>query len=68
MNLSISKELILALVPIIIIQLSLQIFCIISIVRKGVANLNKAAWIAIVLLVNFIGAILYLAIGRRKDA
>lgn len=64
----ISKELILALIPVIVIQLSLQVFCIVNIIRKGVANLNKAAWIVIVLLINFIGAILYLAIGRRKDA
>lgn len=52
--------------PVIFIQLALDIYCIINIFRKGVRNLNKPIWIFIVLCINFLGAIIYLAIGRRR--
>lgn len=52
--------------PVILIQLSLDIYCIINILRKGVRNLNKPVWIVIVLAVNIFGAVAYLALGRRR--
>ena len=60
-------ELIKLFLPLIIIQYGLAAFCIVKIVKEGVANLNKWAWILIVLLINLIGSILFLSVGRRKD-
>jgi len=51
--------------PIIIFQVALLIYCIIDILRKGVRNLNKPLWIAI-LFINLIGPIAYLIIGRKR--
>ena len=52
--------------PILLIQLVLDIYCIVNILKKGVRNLNKPIWILIVLCVNIFGAIAYLALGRRR--
>lgn len=52
--------------PIILLQLSLDIYCIVNIFKKGVRNLNKLAWILIVLCVNLFGAIAYLTLGRKR--
>lgn len=48
-------------------QITLNVFALVDLYRRPVAQVafgNKWAWVAIILLVNFVGAILYLAIGR----
>jgi len=60
-----SLEILKLLAPLIVFQLGLLIYCIIDILRKGVRNLNKPLWIAI-LFINFIGPIAYLIIGRKR--
>lgn len=52
--------------PLIAVQLALALYCIFDILRKGVRNLNKGIWIAIVLFVNMVGPISYLILGRKK--
>ncbi len=52
--------------PVLFIQIALNIYCIINILKKGVRNLNKPVWIIIVLGVNIFGAVAYLALGRRR--
>lgn len=59
-------EIIKLLAPLIAIQLGLAIYCIINILRKGVRNLNKGIWIAIVLFISMFGAICYLILGRKR--
>ena len=54
------------LAPLIIIQYGLAIYCAVDISRKGVRNLSKFAWIAIVLFVNMLGPISYLLFGRKR--
>ena len=53
--------------PIFALQLGLAIHCVVKVLRQGTANLNKALWILIVVLVNFLGPIAFLIAGRRKD-
>ena len=60
------SSLIYLLIPIGLIQLGLQIYCIIDIYKKGVRNLNEIAWTIICL--NLIGAIVYLLLGRKDEA
>jgi uncharacterized membrane protein YhhN len=56
------------LLPLIIVFLIVQIYCIRKILKEGVRNLNKPVWIMIVLFVNMgIGAILYLLFGRVNE-
>lgn len=59
-------ELIKLFVPVIVIQLGLVVYCITCILKKGVRNLNKGIWIAIVLFLNLIGPVLYLLLGKKR--
>jgi hypothetical protein len=53
------------ILPLILLQLSLVIFSIIDISKKGVKNLSPLIWILIVIFVNFFGPIIYILFGRN---
>lgn len=62
------SELISLLLPLLVIQFTLAIIAIVSIVRSdSTRGLPKWAWIVIVLVVNTIGPIAYFIFGREKD-
>lgn len=56
-----------ALAVYVVFQISLEVYAVIDIVRRPADRVNgpKALWIAVVVLVNLIGAIVYLAVGRK---
>jgi len=59
---------IMALIPLVIIQLILIIVCVIDWnKREKFKNLNKWFWLIVILFVNIIGPILYLTFGRDND-
>lgn len=58
-------EVILIFAPLIAMQISLAIYCIVNILKRGVGNLSKSLWLLIVIGFNFIGPIAYLLMGRR---
>ncbi len=62
-----TKDMLLILSPLILLQLSLAVYCGIKIFKEGVQNLNKWAWFSICLFVNVIGPVLFLLVGRKKD-
>lgn len=57
----------LLILPFFVIVYSLVLFCIVKILREGVANLSKGIWITIVGVFNVFGVIGYLSFGRRRD-
>jgi hypothetical protein len=57
-------ELLPLLVPILIIQLALVVAAIIDLSRRETTRGPKVVWVLVILLVNFIGPILYFVIGR----
>ncbi len=59
-------EILKLLLPLIILQVGLSLYCIIDILKKGVGNLNKVLWMIIVLFVNTLGPIIYLMAGRKR--
>lgn len=63
---ALSWDIVIMLMPLIVLQLGLAIFCIVKIHKEGVRNLNKTAWTLISLLGSLIGPILFLIIGRKK--
>ncbi|MBI4202916.1 MAG: PLDc_N domain-containing protein [Chloroflexi bacterium] len=64
MSLSIA---ILLLLPILFIQLTLQIFALVDLSRrKHVAGGNKLFWALFIILGNLLGAAAYLLFGRRE--
>jgi len=65
---NVSREMILALIPVIIVNYSLAIYCIIDMLRRGKPRLMpKAAWIPIVLFIQIFGSVAYLLFGRSHD-
>jgi hypothetical protein len=62
-----TKDMLLILSPLILLQFSLAVYCGIKIFKEGVQNLNKWAWFFICLLVNVIGPVLFLLVGRKKE-
>jgi hypothetical protein len=57
------------LIPLMLVQYGLMIWAIVSLFRpkSPPRHLNKWVWLAIILFVNMIGPILFLAIGRSQD-
>jgi hypothetical protein len=54
--------------PLIVIELALQIYAIVDVIKKKkVKNLSIPIWIIIIILVGTIGPILYLLLGRTEE-
>ncbi len=54
------------LIPLFVIQLALMVVALVDLVRRqNVLGDNKLLWGIVIVLVGFIGPILYLAMGRR---
>jgi hypothetical protein len=66
-TIELSGEMMIMLLPLIAIQLGLIIYCVTKILKEGVENLNKWAWIAICIFLNLIGPITFLIVGRKRD-
>lgn len=60
-----TPQLLLMLIPLALLQTSIAIYCAVKIIREGVANLSKPAWLIIVLVLNLVGPIAYLLVGRK---
>ncbi len=65
-GLNITTDTLLMLLPLIVLQFGLALYCIVKIVREGVANLNKPLWILISIFFSMIGPIVFLIVGRKK--
>ncbi len=56
------------LVPVFLLELGLMIFALVDVIkRKRVRGDSKVLWIIIIVLVNLIGPIIYLLIGRKEE-
>ncbi len=55
------------LVPVLIIQLALMITALVDLIRRERTRGPKWIWLLVILLVNYIGPILYFIIGRRDE-
>lgn len=54
------------LVPIIFLQLGLMIFALVDLIRRERTKGPKWAWALVIVLINFIGPVVYLVIGREE--
>jgi len=54
------------LIPIIIIELGLMIWALIDLIKQPATRGPKWMWVLIIILVNFIGPIIYFIIGREE--
>jgi uncharacterized membrane protein YidH (DUF202 family) len=58
------------LAPVLLLQLGLMIFALVDLIRRGEDQLRylpKWGWVVVVVLVNLIGPIVYLLIGRQES-
>lgn len=60
-------EVIKLLLPIIIVELGIKVFCLFKLAKDEVKFMPKAAWAVIILLVSTFGPVSYLIVGRVKD-
>jgi len=51
--------------PLILVQVGLMVFCLVLIWRKGVRNLSPLLWSGIVVLLNLVGPLAFLLVGRK---
>lgn len=62
------NEMILLIIPLAAIQVGLLGFALYDLIKRNkVKGGNKILWGVVIVLVNIIGPILYLAIGREED-
>jgi amino acid transporter len=62
-----TAEIIKLLLPLIMVQLGLIVFCLYKLTKDRVKYLPKWAWALIIIFVNLFGPIIYLFIGRERD-
>jgi hypothetical protein len=55
------------LIPVILIQYSLMVFALVLAIKNEVNYLPKWGWILIIVMINLIGSIVFLIIGRKKE-
>ncbi len=55
------------LIPIAVLQLGLMIYALVDLIRRQRTKGPKWMWALIILLINFIGPVVYLLAGREED-
>ncbi len=53
--------------PLVLLHISLAVYCIKKIRHEGVANLHAVFWLVLVVGSMVLGPIIFLAVGRRRD-
>lgn len=68
MDMTILKEYLPFLIPLVIAQLALSITALIHVLRHPHYRFgNKVMWVLVVMLIQFIGPVLYFALGRGEE-
>jgi uncharacterized membrane protein YhaH (DUF805 family) len=55
------------LIPVLILQLALMIAALVDLARREHTRGPKWVWVLVIVLVNFIGPIVYFVIGRKDE-
>ena len=61
------KQYIPLLIPVIVIELGLMIAALVDLIRREQTRGPKWAWALVILLINFIGPIIYFVAGRKEE-
>lgn len=62
-----NPDFLILLLPIVVLQLALVLYCGRVIFKEGVCSLNRISWFLICLFVNIIGPFVFLLLGRKKE-
>ena len=60
-------EILKLLAPLIAIQVVLMVFCLFKLRKDRVKYFPKLAWLVIIVIINTIGPLFYLLVGRERD-
>lgn len=55
------------LIPVLIIQLALMVAALVDLIRRAHTRGPKWVWALVIVLVNYIGPILYFVMGRKDE-
>ncbi len=55
------------LIPVVLIQLALMITALVDLIRRAQTRGPKWVWALVIVLVNFIGPIIYFVAGRKEE-
>ena len=55
------------LIPVILIELALLITAMVDLIRREKTRGPKWAWVLVIVLLNFIGPIIYFVAGRKEE-
>ena len=55
------------LIPVVLIQLALMITALVDLIRRAQTRGPKLVWALVIVLVNFIGPIIYFVAGRKEE-
>ena len=55
------------LIPVVLIELALMITALVDLVRRAQTHGPKWAWALVIVLINFIGPIVYFVAGRKDE-
>jgi hypothetical protein len=61
------RPLIPLLIPVLLLEIGLVVFALLDLSRRGRVNGPKPMWIAIIVLVQIVGPILYFVLGRTDE-
>ena len=55
------------LIPVVVIELGLMITALVDLIRRSQTNGPKWVWVLVIVLINFIGPIIYFILGRKEE-
>jgi uncharacterized membrane protein YhaH (DUF805 family) len=55
------------LIPVVLIELALLITALVDLIRREKTRGPKWAWLLVIVLINFIGPIVYFVAGRKEE-
>ena len=67
MDITLLKQYIPLLIPVILIQLGLMIAALVDLIRREQTRGPKWVWALVIVLVNYIGPIIYFVAGRKEE-
>jgi hypothetical protein len=57
------------IIPLFLLELGLLVFALVDLIKRpAITGNSKIIWILVIVLINFIGPIIYLAAGRKEKA
>ena len=55
------------LIPVVLIELGLMVIALVDLIRRSRTRGPKWVWVLVIVLINFIGAIIYFVVGRLEE-